>query len=282
MEHLQGHLQAIDERLSAVKRSRGRLSSCSRVGTIVDTPSPSLAQSVISRDPASTADPLMSHDPSPSPAKHHHTGSIRSQDPPAFPSPHSSLSLAPPLNNVGRSASRGATAVGLRSTEWSIQRRGAVGSTNPSGANPTQPAPLPPSHSRPTILTPSSPHFPEFWFHGRPTGTYNFGIEPAHFGTVDLLSLGVDDSFSTPILHAHRELMLRWEQGKGSIGPPLSKIANQSEWSRITNLKDYSSVIRWYNNLLKACAPFNITLMPFEAITLDRGYEGLSIPGVGY
>eukprot|EP01082_Thalassiosira_pseudonana_P013088 g12120.t1 g12120 contig6:1258495-1259244(-) len=214
-EHLQEHLQAIDERLSVVERSRGRLSNRSRVGTIVDTSPPLVAQSVISWDPVSSTDSLMSRDPSPSLVTQHHTGSVRSQDPPASPSPHSRPSPAPPLNTVGRSAS------GLRPTKWSIQQRGMVDKTNPGGANPTQPAPLPPSHSRPTIRTPSSPHVPEFWFYGRPTGTYNFGIEPAHFRTANLLSLGVDDTFSTPILHAHRELMFWWEQGKGGIGPPF-------------------------------------------------------------
>jgi hypothetical protein len=78
MEHLQEHLQAIDERLSAVGRSRG--SNRSRVGTIVDTSPHSVAHSVISWDPASTTDSLMSRDPSPSPATNHHIGSIRSQD----------------------------------------------------------------------------------------------------------------------------------------------------------------------------------------------------------
>ena len=63
-EHLQEYLQAIDERLSAVGRSRGP--NRSRVGTIVDTSPHSVAHSVISWDPASTTDSLMSRDPSPS------------------------------------------------------------------------------------------------------------------------------------------------------------------------------------------------------------------------
>jgi hypothetical protein len=75
-EHLQEHLQAIDERLSAVESSRGRLSNRSRVGTIVDTSPPSVAQSVISRDPVSSTDSLMSRDQSPSPVTQHHTGSF--------------------------------------------------------------------------------------------------------------------------------------------------------------------------------------------------------------
>jgi hypothetical protein len=122
-EHLQEHLQAIDERLSAVGRSRG--SNRSRVGTIVDTSPHSVAHSVISWDPASTTDSPMSCDPSPSPATNHHIGSIRSQD--SLHPPHSRPSPAPPLNNVGRSASRETTAAGLRPTEWSIQQRGVVG-----------------------------------------------------------------------------------------------------------------------------------------------------------
>jgi len=121
-------------------------------------------------------------------------------------------------------------------------------------------------------------------YHGGPDGLSLLTIESIRVrGYTSINSDDVVLCFND-IINLHSKVLASWTNARTQqSGPTIERIVEKAVPTILPKLEGLSAaeLVLWYDNLQKISSVYLLPLMPFDAINLRLGFEGLCPPGLG-